>query len=104
MIALRSTRSQPAPFVPRIAEARRLNEYIQDQLETRLEWHQRAGSGAWICPFCLAAAPMRPGGECSLVESIEEHLAIRCGPFGAGWPQDPGPRRLSPPAGIPWQG
>lgn len=71
----------------------RMHDYIEEQLETRREWHQRAGSGAWICPFCLGAAPVRPEKLDGLLCAIVDHLANRCGPFGSGMRPDPGVRR-----------
>ncbi|MBI4616377.1 MAG: hypothetical protein HY720_22390 [Planctomycetes bacterium] len=63
---------------------RRLRDFVRSRLAERRGWRQFAGSGAWICPYCLSAVPAAEPDPAFLETTIEIHLSNQCGPFRVG--------------------
>ncbi len=61
-----------------------LRRLIREKLGSDSSWCRFAGSGAWICPYCLSAVRSASAGHAALVSAIEEHLESECGPYRSG--------------------
>lgn len=58
-----------------------LRNFVELSYVSDAEWRRFLGSGAWLCPYCLAPVPPLGSGRKALYATLERHLAISCGPF-----------------------